>query len=337
MDDTEEGQDSSSKLDHYAPVLRDGMYERSVMEAFGGFRPFTDDGTLDLMPVIELTAKGDLENLGTYREAGTPVLVDAPQYLTQTPEPNGLTERVETMLDGDGPITFLNDNSDKVNVPVVSGPLEDSFDYTELIDRYHRLSDDFDRAALRVFIPPSELQANQLDALREVKSEITDADLVLLDYIRSGSLNLSEPGRENLRKAATIFKGNQRTILDAFNVYDGENYNFGPDIARETGVAGFGDFAVDRRFPAEQAPPVGQYDTRNIRHYDYEEREVKKFQGDGFNGGGSASDELQSWSKWNSDHCEFCKEADVTSSEGMGTWKKIRMGHYIESVIEEEA
>lgn len=322
-------------LGHYVPVLRDGRYERSVMEAFGGFRHFTDDGTLDLMPIIELTAQGDLDNLGPYREAGTPVLVDAPQYLMQARKPNGLTERVETMLDGDGPIEFLNDNIDKVNVPVISGPLEESFNYTKLINRYHRLSDDFDKAAIRIFIPASEFRANQLDELREVKSEISDTDLVLLDYIRSGSLNLSDPGRENLRNAATIFEGNHRTILDAFNVYEGENYNFGPAIARETGVEGFGDFAVDRRFPAEQAPPVGKYDTRNIRHYDYEEREVRKFQGNGFTGSGSASDELEAWSKWNPDHCEFCKEAETTTSEGMGTWKKIRMGHYIESVIEE--
>ena len=342
----EDGRNSSAnssngtQLKTYAPVLRDGPYERSVMKKFGGMRRFMQDGTLDLMPIIEVTDESDLGHLSSYAAAGSPVLVDAPQYLTQTSEPNGETADVENLLGSiGGPIKFLNENTDHIDVPVVSGQLETPFDYSELVTRYERLSDDYDRVSLRPFVAPERLTTHQKEDLHTLAEEVGDDDIILLDYIQphAGSLGPSATGRENLIEAATVFEDNPCLILDAFDVFEGENYNYGPAIAREAGVEGFGDFAVDRRFPPAEDIPMGMHDTRNIYHYDFKDREVKKFQGEGYNGSESAFEELSDWSKWDSHHCEFCEEAEASTSEGPGTWKRIRMGHYIESVLEEES
>jgi hypothetical protein len=329
--------ENESNVSHYMPVLRDGPYEQSVMRELGGLRRFTEDGTLDLKPMLELTSTAGLGNLEAYRQAGGKVVVDVPEYLTQTKEPNGLTEDVDEMLEGRDPVEILNDYIDEIDIPVISGTLNSPYDYSELVERYRGVSEDFERVAVRPFIPSGGLSSSQISGLEELHQIIGNEDLVLLDYVESGNLSTSDPGRKNLIKAASIFSENERTILDAFNVYEGQNYNFGPAVARAAGVEGFGDFAVDQRFPPEDYPPMGAIETRSIRHYDFDEREIRKFQGEGFNGPGSAFDQLSSWDKWDPSHCEFCREAGSSSSEGMGTWKKIRMGHYIESVMEAEA
>lgn len=340
MDETEERQDSSGtaeRIDHYAPIFRDGRNERSVISTFGGLRRFADDNTLNLLPIIELTSAEDFEHLDSYKQAGDDVLVDAPVYLTQTEAPNGLTEDVQDLLSGTDQSELLRDYCDKVDVPVVSGDLEQPFDYTTLIPRYRDLAEEFDKIAVRIFVPTSPLTGDQEEGLRSLAQELSQDDRVLLDYIHRGHLGPSGQGRQNLMEVASTFDSNPRTVLDAFNVYKGENYNFGPDIAREIGVAGFGDYAVDRRFPDRTAPPIGKWDTRNIRHYDFYDQDVKRFEGEGFNGDDGAYQELQRWDKWDDSHCQFCEQADATTSEGMGTWKQIRMGHYIEAVIEEES
>ena len=328
--------DSNPSLEWYAPVIRDGYIERGVMEEFAGFSRFEKD-RLDLLPIIEITEDSDLNNLVQYAQAGTPVLVDVPRYLTETEEPNGLTEDVEELLTStNSAVDFLNDNFDKVDVPVVSGPLDLPSDYTDLVDVYNSLSDDFDRVAVRIFIPSTELDESQVDDLRILEEVLAPQDIVLLDYFEVGNLGPSATGRQNLIKVSELFENYSRVILDAFNVFEGINYNFGPVIAKQAGVEGFGDFAVNQRYPPAKDIPMGLHDTRTIRHYDFDDREIVEFEGKGFSGPDRAYQELDSWNKWDSDHCEFCEEAATEDSEGFGFWKRVRVGHYIDSVIREE-
>ena len=330
---------SPNQLSVYSPILRDGQVERNVIDEFSGLRRFQQDETLDIVPIIEIADESDLDNLEVYVQAGKPVLVDVPEYLTETEEPNGFTAKVEKLLEGvGGPIEFLNQNSDDIGVPVVSGHLESPFDYSDLSSRYQNLSDDFTRAAIRVFIGSSELTKIRKDDLRELQETIPDDDILLFDSIEPAELGPESTARKNLIEAASIFENNQRIILDAFSVFRGVNYNFGPAIAREAGVSGFGDFAHDRRLPPAEDIPMGMHNTRNIYHYDYEDRQQRKFQGDdGYSGQDSAFEALSDWDKWNPDHCEFCEEAEARDSEGPTFWKWVRMGHYVESVVETES
>lgn len=329
---------STNQLSVYAPIFRDGQVERNVVDEFGGLRRFQQGRTLDLVPIVEIVDESDLDNLEEYAQAGSPVLVDVPEYLTETEEPNGYTSDVEKLLSGsDGPVDFLNSNVEKVGVPVISGHLDTTLDYSDLIDRYQDLSDDYARAGIRVFVRSSGLSKSQLDDLRELRDTIAGEDIVLLDSVEGTELGPESTGRENLLIAASIFEDNQRIVLDAFSVFREVNYNFGPAIAREAGISGFGDYAHDRRFPPAEDIPMGMHDTRNIYHYDYKDRQQEKFQGEnGYSGEDSAFEALSNWDKWNPDHCQFCEEAEETESEGAIFWKWVRMGHYIESVVETE-
>lgn len=342
LDDSEEEQDpsttnGSTSLKHYTPILRDGESEQTVLSRFGGFRRLTDEDTLEIHPLIEITSEDNFDNLTEYKQVGNPVMVDIPQYLSQTTEPNQYTARISALLDGTTPVEILNDHLETVDVPIVSGTLQDPFEYTELIDRHQALASEFDTTALRVFIPPTSLSRSQLSGLRELKQATPGDTRILLDYVSTGNLHLDSSGRINLQQVAEVFRQFPLTVLDAFNHHEGENYNFGPAIAREIGAIGFGDFANEPRYRDEDIPPLGQHDTRNIYHYDYEDRMLRKFQGNGFNGSDSAYEKMQSWPKWNPDHCEFCTDAHRTTNEDWVTWKRIRMGHYIESVIETES
>jgi len=331
--------ESSTQLTVYSPILRDGQVERNVVDEFSGLRRFRQDGTLDIVPIIEIVDESDLDNLEVYAQAGNPILVDIPGYLTETEEPNGFTAEVEELLeDVDSPIEFLNQNYNKIDVPVVSGHLESPFEYSILSSRYQNLSDDFARAAIRVFIGSSELTSKQRKDLQRLQDTISDGDILLLDSIEPAELGPKSTARKNLIEAASMFESNQRIILDAFSVFRGVNYNFGPTIARQIGVSGFGDFAHDRRLPPAEDIPMGMHDTRNIYHYDYEDRQQRKFQGDdGYSGQDSAFEALSDWDRWNPNHCEFCEEAEARDSEGPTFWKWVRVGHYIESVVETES
>jgi SepF-like predicted cell division protein (DUF552 family) len=338
--DSSQGEDEGdTQLSAYAPILRDGRIEQNVMREFGGLRRFQSDDTLDILPIIEVVSESDLDNLGVYAQTGTSVLVDVPEYLMETEEPNGYTSDIEDLLSSSSsPVEFLNDHSEQIPVPVVSGHLEPPFDYSEVTDRYENLSDDFDRVAVRVFIDESKLRRSQISDLENLADELSSDDIVLLDSIVPTELGPNSTARENLNESASIFDGHQRVILDAFSVFRGVNYNFGPAIAREAGVSGFGDFAHDRRLPPAEDIPMGQHDTRNIYHYDFEDRQQEKFQGEnGYNGPNSAFESLSDWDKWDPDHCFFCEQAEASDSEGFGFWKEIRMGHYVESVVETES
>lgn len=120
--------------------------------------------------------------------------------------------------------------------------------------------------------------------------------------------------------------------MNAFSSYDGVNQNFGPRITRQLDAEGFGDFAINVRFP--NPVPLGNIDTRIIRQYSPTESQVFEFRGDGY---ASAFEELEDWELWDPAHCEFCRRANNENTEDLRFWKRVRMGHYMASALEEEA
>lgn len=315
----------------YTPILRDGPSERDVIRQFGGLSRFTEDRRGKLYPLLEVTDASDLENLGLYADPADKLLIDAPQYLTQ--DENELTESVEELLDeSGGPIEFLNSHTDSIPVPVVSGTVSNPITYFQYLNLYRDVSNDFDRVALRLFVRPNGLTDTQREDLDKLKNLIGQDDLVLLDILEVAQLGIGDEGRETLRKLCDIFDRQSVIILNPFSSHEGENYNFGPDIARDLNATGFGDFAINYRFP--ESVPLGNIDTRIIRQYSPTNSEVHQFRGNGYS---EAFEELEAWELWDPTHCEFCRRAEAEDTEDLRFWKRVRTGHYIYAALYEEA
>ncbi|UHQ98147.1 hypothetical protein HYG81_21470 (plasmid) [Natrinema zhouii] len=315
----------------YAPILRNGPSERSVIREFGGLNRFIGPNRGELYTVIEVTERDDLNNLTVFQNAADLVLIDLPSYLTQ--DENSLSEDVQGVIDESGSVAdFFAENKDRISVPVLSGTLSSPITYRQYLQLYHEVSPHFGSIALRLFLRPIEFSEEQKANLKKIQAEISEDDLVLFDLIEVGRLKKGEQGYENFSYLCELFGENERIIMNAFSSYDGENRNFGPSIAKETGAEGFGDFAINVRYP--NPVPLGNIDTRIIRQYSPTESQVFEFKGDGY---GGAFKELEDWDLWNPDHCEFCRRADNENTEWLSFWKRIRMGHYISSALEEEA
>lgn len=323
--------ETASKPLVYAPILRDGPSERNVIQEFGGLSRFTDAQRGQLYSILEVTEKDHLDNLAVYRDASDELLIDIPEYLTQ--EENELSEPVQALLDEFGdPTAFLNNFHGRIPVPVLSGTLSNPITYRQYLPLYRDISPDFEKVALRLFVRPTKLSEDQEEDLQLLAETIDKDDIILLDLLEVAQLEPGDQGRDTLQYICNLFRDQTTVILNAFSSYEGENQNFGPEVARDIAADGFGDFAINYRFP--QSIPLGNIDTRIIRQYSPTESRVFEFEGDGYEG---AYQELEAWELWDSDHCEFCRRASVENTEHLPFWKRVRMGHYISSALTEEA
>jgi hypothetical protein len=315
----------------YAPVLRDGPSERDVIQEFGGLSRFTDSQRGQLYSILEISGEDDLDNLDVYRDASDELLIDLPEYLTQ--EDNTLCDPIENLLDEfRKPTDFLNNFQGRIPVPVLSGTISNPITYHQYQSLYRDISSDFEKVALRLFVRPTALTEDQQEDLRILAETIDSDDIILLDLLEVAQLGSGDQGRETLQDICTLFQDQITVILNAFSSYKGENQNFGPEVARDIAADGFGDFAINYRFP--QSVPLGDIDTRIIRQYSPTESRVFEFKGEGYEG---AYQELEAWELWDPDHCEFCRRASVENTEHLPFWKRVRMGHYISSALTEEA
>lgn len=315
----------------YAPILRDGPSERNVIQEFGGLSRFTDSPRGQLYSILEITEKDELDNLDVYQDASDELLIDIPEYLTQ--EENELDEPVEALLDEFGkPIKFLNHFQEKIPVPVLSGTLSNPITYHQYLSMYRDVSSNFDKVALRLFLRPTELIEAQREDLQLLAETINEEDIILLDLLEVAQLEPGDQGRETIQYICNLFPNQTTVILNAFSSYKGKNYNFGPEVARDIAADGFGDFAINYRFP--QNVQLGHIDTRIIRQYSPTESRVFEFRGEGYEG---AFQELEAWELWDPEHCEFCRRASAENTEYLPFWKRVRMGHYISSALTQEA
>jgi hypothetical protein len=49
-----------------------------------------------------------------------------------------------------------------------------------------------------------------------------------------------------------------------------------------------------------------------------------------------ASQEPMSWDLWQTNHCDYCHEPDRVERGDPSTWMRIRMGHYLTSVLQDQ-
>lgn len=327
---TDTGETTNEQL-IYAPILRDGSSERNVVRQFGGLQQFTEQERGGFYTVIEAISEEDLNNLNVYQSAADRVLVDVPTYLAE--RENKYSEAIKELIKRFGSAErFLSENNDQIPVPIISGSLTTPIPYENHLTSYQHVSDNYNSVAIRLFIRPTEFHRDQKKELQKIESEINSNDLLLFDFIETSRLESGKQGYENIQYLCELFKDNTKIVMNAFSSYDGVNYNFGPNIAKDLGAEGFGDFAINFRFPEEV--PLGKIDTRKIRQYSPSESKVAVFEGNGY---ANAFKKLEEWDRWDPTHCEFCRRAARQDTEWDAFWRRVRMGHYISAALEEEA
>jgi len=315
-------------VDTYVPVLRNGRNETPVIRQFNR-SSFSGSGSRELRmtPLVEVTDDEDLADLGPFAEAGEYLMTELPQYLTD--RSNKYQDDVAELIDVHGGVEgFYLDNADRIEIPVVSGPL-DPVDYSHYEPAYRTLSSEFDQVALRLLLTDfgNELTGDQKQVLERLSETVTDDDIVLFDLVDVGT---SEELRSDLQYLANLFAGTQRAVLNAFNAYDDQPDNQSPHLADEVGVSGFGDFGINQRFKPDGS---GGPSTVKHRHYHPGESTVAFFPADNYE---EAQEALQSWSEWERSHCDGCRRASRTSNYDVNTWSQIKMTHYVSSVLNGE-
>lgn len=309
----------------YLPILRDGRNEQEVMQEFSGLNRFGElrEGKL-LYPLLEVTDEDDLQNLDAYQQAGDEVFIELPAYLGEQ-ENHALEGEINALLERyDGQNGFYREHEDKIDVPVISGHPGD-----DLLHSYEQAKEQFDEVVLRLLL--SEMGNNgELAGANEIGKEIASSDLVVFDLL--DTVNLEEGGYDYLDTLAKIFSENRTVVANALNVYEGEAYNWGPEVVDEYGFDGFGDFAVGGRYPP--IIPNLHESRKKYRQYGVGDFEMREFEGDSYE---EAVQELEEWERWRQNHCPFCQQLGSRDRECTSHMaKQARVGHYIHSVFEND-
>lgn len=321
--------------DVYTPILRPGINERRVIQTFGGLSQFTGSDPVELRPLVEVSSDDDLNHLAPFREAGEEVLVDFPEYLMRTE--NDLTAAIsQTLAEYGSREEFFRSNRPEIDVPCISTLDGRPVEYGTHKSIHMALREDFPRIAHRVLVRVQQesFNPNQRSMLREVANLAReDSDIVLFDvidvgYEEGGSLDL------DLQYLAETFGDYETGILNVFDALEGQPRNITPSLAERYECESFGDFAIDRRYPPKGGgrPPVVY-----LPHYYPDRGRVEVFDGADYD---EAAEALVGWDDYESEHCEYCRQAAVAVERGKANdpslWKRIRMGHYIESMLENQ-
>lgn len=320
----------------YTPVLRPGRNERQVIQSFGGLSQFTDsDSSLSLRPLVEVASDDDLDRLAPFRDAGKEVYVDLPEYLTQrsTKYTVDINETVEEYGSRE---EFFRSNSSDIAVPTVSTFAERPVEYGIHKSMHLALEETFPRIAhrLMVRITSGGLTDDQQATLDEVAdiarqgSDVILFDVVDVGYEEGGDLD------DDLRFLTETFEGYETGVLNVFDAFEDQPENITPGLADRFGCESFGDFAIDKRYPPDGG---GQPPVVYLRHYHPNHGQVETFEGSDY---GEAASELVGWADYEAGHCEYCRQAASAVEQGQpgnaSFWKRIRMGHYIESTLHDQ-
>jgi hypothetical protein len=267
--------------------------------------------------------------MSPYRAASGTVLVDAPVYLTE--QANDYQEDVKELLaDYRSVSAFFNDHIEDVDVPVISHSTEKPINYGEFVGLYKQLSDDYDRAGIRLAVDNRRFTETQKTALQNVSDAVADGDIVLFDLLDTGGFEGTGIVPQKLDYLTDLFSENLTVVLNAFQPYEDVNLNYGPRAATNAGADGFGDFVINRRII--RSFPAGNVD-RTIRHYFPSATEVNEFKAEDYD---TAQTKLTNDPDWDGGHCDFCRRAEREGGHHQ-FWKEIRMGHYIDSVLDAES
>ena len=310
----------------YIPILRNKANERQVMQTFGGLTNFADAGhTLDLHPLVEVSGENDLDELGTFLDAGDQVLVELPTY--QSARSTDFGEAVQESLNTFGDqVGFYLTHSDSIPVPVVSEEIERTPRYEIHSGHHQDLQRQFTSVAHRLMVRGKSLNEQQRQSLQELSEVLRPTDRVLFDVVDVG---FNEGLEGNLEYFSEIFSEQECAVLNILNVFRDNSNNLSPRVADELGVSAFGDFGINVRYPGGGGPT----DTVKIRHYHPHQRIVEEFEGGSYE---EASANLTEWDEWRTDHCDYCRDAAGMDGGGASAWKRVRTGHYITSMLRGE-
>lgn len=306
----------------YMPILRDGNNERQVIEQFGGLARFDEgrDGKA-LVPLLEILEESSVDNLAEYSQAADLLLVEHPVYLTQgnhaiRDEIDALCEIYPTQMD------FYREYKEKIDIPVITGPPGQ-----DTLDSFKGAQSEFDQVAIRLLLE-SQLEEGELASANEIGHELRDDDLAVFDVVDNVEKREGDYGY--LSALSDIYYDHTTIVANALNVYDGEPYNWGPEIAARFELEGFGDYAVGGRYP----PIIPDFHEKSkyVRHYGIDDFAFLKFKGDNYE---MAAQKLESRRTWEPAHCPFCQELSNRDSEcSSHLAKRVRMGHYIHTAIQ---
>lgn len=309
----------------YIPIIRDGRNERSVVQDLAPYGA-SGNSNSSLFPLIEITDEDDLANLVTYRRVAGEIMVELPIYLLPSADQNSQNVR-DTYQDNNSDLAeFYRNELDASDVPVITGLSDRPVDYSNLLGRYRDVISDFSKVAVRIFVRSVELDNRQISDLRTLLSNVRDQDIVLLDQVDVSGFE--HPAYSNLQTLADEIQGNDTFMLNAFK-YDESPHNYGPVLTVDLDFNGFGDFGINRRFnpPMGGGPP-----TVYIRHYLEDMCELEDFSGDDY---GEAFTSLRASPHFNQNHCHFCSNEAMSGNRDHSTWKRFRMGHYMDCILDD--
>jgi len=296
------------------------------MQTFGGLTNFAeDDYSVDLHPLVEIEGKDDLDELGTFLDAGDELLIELPTY--QTARSTDFGESVQDTLDAHGDqVGFYLAHSDSIQVPVVSDEIEWTPKYGIHRGHHQELQHEYASVAHRLMVRGKSLNEEQRESLQELEEVLRPADRVLFDVVDNG---LNDGITENLEYLARTFDQQQCAVLNVLNAFDGNPENYSPKLASELEVSGFGDFGINMRYSGGGGP----IETIKIRHYHPHRGVVETFKGESYE---EASAHLTEWDEWRSNHCDYCRNAAGMDGGTPSAWKRVRTGHYITSMLRGE-
>lgn len=319
----------------YSPIVRNGRNERQVIQSFGGFSHFTDTSSeRQLRPIVEVESDEDLEALPLYQDAGDRVYVDFP--VAHQERATKLTEGVnETLSHYGSREEFFRANSDKIEFPVVSGTPDSPVEYGIHISVHRGIEDDFDGVAHRLMVRSLKtgLSEDQKATLRDLAETTRPSSDVMMFDVVDTELGVESKVEDDIRFLSGLFSEYETVVLNWFDPLQGQTENLTPSIAERYDCDSFGDYAIDHRFPPDGG---GRPKSVKLRHYHPQWREVAVFRGEDY---ADAGKDLLDWEEWDRDHCNDCRKIASLVEQGEGSdfnqWKRLRMGHYIRSVIQE--
>ncbi|WP_207590494.1 hypothetical protein [Halomontanus rarus] len=310
----------------YIPVIRHGYNEQRVVEEF---EDYSSENELEyngkILPILELTDTDDVNELESYRASFEKILVEYPFHLQDSE--NKYSNDVKSLF---SPYSGLDDFYDDVlesgDVPVVSGSAQRPVDYGNHRSRYLRINSDYPEVAVRLFIRLVELDRHQKEDIRELIDTLREDDLILLDLVDVAGMDTT--AYENLEWVMNQIEDQDAYILNAFK-YTDSNHNYGPIASQSLGANGFGDYVINMRFPQEMnfAPSVSY-----IRLYDSETHEIMNYGGANYE---EALESVLDSGDWNPSDSPFVEKAFRDPNLDPSTWKRVRMGHYMWSVVDD--
>ena len=304
----------------YVPILRDGRNEQQVVDDFD---KFADNNGVNyqsqIFPLIELKNREDRGELDSYRDLTDRLMIEFPHHLLYSD--NKYSDDVEELIDEySGEVDLYADVLEGDEIPVVSSSAQRPMDYGDYLGRYRALKDEYNPVAIRLFIRGAKLDKRQKAVIKGLFSELRDTDIVLLDLVDVAGMD--HRAYSNLEWARSQLSNQECFVLNAFK-YTESNHNYGPIAAQDLNASGFGDYAINMRFPQEMnfAPP-----TKYIRLYDSETHDIHNYGGANYE---EALDEVLDSGDWDPSDSPFVKKAFNNPNLDPSTWKRIRMGHYM--------